>query len=510
MLQSGEKEEQGGWVPRADVLDQPLQMNANVLKNPGSTHGARGRGEPEKIAQKQQDAPPPSQTSNKKEQERELSKKRMNVVLLYADDWSFNTLGAMGNDYVKTPILDQLAAEGMLATHNCVVASVCMQSRATLYTGQYSSRHQTFFSWRNVTMYEGERWSKTLYPQMMQNNYHVGFFGKYHHLEPPPSQIPTFSEYRSALYSHYFKRDGVEKHVTQWNEEDSIDFLKNRPKDKPFFLTTSFFATHAEDGSKEQYRPMNTSMSLYEEEPVPVPKTLTDEHWQALPHFFNENNAGRGRFRGRFDTPEVYQHMMKNTYRMATEVDTACGRILKLIEEQGELDNTIIIFTTDNGNFHGQHGLSEKWYAFEESLRVPLIIKDPRMPVSKIGTKSSEFTLNIDLAPTILSAAGISPPDVMQGQDMAQLYLNDTVKWRQEFLYEFWDDNERILNSMALVRKDFKYIYWNDHNFSQVFDMEKDPFEENDLFGKTDQELIDRMWYRMNELQRSAKEGAPQ
>jgi arylsulfatase len=271
------------------------------------------------------DSPPESNLS--------ISQKKLNIVLLYADDWSFNMLGAMEKNYVKTPVLDQLAKEGVHFTHNCVVTSVCMQSRATLYTGQYSSRHRTFMSWSNITMYEPERWNNTLYPLMMREDYHVGYFGKYHHLEPPPPEIPAFSSFKSLPLSHYFDRQGVVKHVTEWNEEDGLEFLDDRPRDKPFFLTISFFATHAEDGTLEQYRPMNSSLPLYADDPVPLPKTYTQEHWEKTPYFINENNEGRRRFNSRYQTDEMYQHHMKNTCRMVTEVDTACGNIIRRLKE---------------------------------------------------------------------------------------------------------------------------------------------------------------------------------
>jgi arylsulfatase len=434
----------------------------------------------------------------------------LNVVLFYADDWAYDTLGAMGNTYVKTPVLDQLAADGVLFTHNCVVTSVCMQSRATLYTGQYSSRHQTFFSWRDVKMYEEGRWNQTLYPLMVQQGYHVGFFGKYHHLEDfPPT---TFSSYKSHKLDHYWTRGNVTKHCTQWNQDDAMEFLENRPTGKPFFLTVSFFATHAEDGNPEGYRPMESSKHMYENDPVLVPKTMTEEHWKALPPFFDESNIGRGRFKLRYNTSERYQDMMKKAYRMATEVDTACGNILALLKEQGVDKDTLVIFTTDNGNFHGQHGLAEKWYAYEESLRVPLIIKDPRIPAEMIGAKIDEFTLNIDLAPTILSAASVEPPKVMQGRDMAPLYLNYPTSakwWRKEFLYEFWDDNANIPNSVALVRKGFKYIYWTDHNYTELFDLDVDPLEEHNIVRQTDAATLMRAQGRLDELRRSAKAGMP-
>ena len=137
----------------------------------------------------------------------------------------------------------------------------------------------------------------------------------------------------------------------------------------------------------------------------------------------NEKNEGRVRWHWRFDTPEKYQEMMKNYYRLATEVDATCGRVLEELKKQGVLDNTLVIFTTDNGYFHGEHGLADKWYPYQESIRVPLIVRDPRMPPAKRGGTNDDFALNVDLAPTILAATGIAAPATMQGRDLAPLYL---------------------------------------------------------------------------------------
>ena len=425
--------------------------------------------------------------------------KPLNVVLLYGDDWSYLTLGAFGvNTYVKTPYLDKLAADGVLFTHNCVVTSLCMQSRATLYTGQYSSKHRTFFAYRNVTMYDPTAWNDTLYPTMMRAGYHVGFFGKYHHLESWPKDIPTFTEFKNYHDTHFIKRDGILQHVTKLNELDGLKFLEQRPDGKPFFLTVSFFATHAEDGSQEQYRPMESSMEWYKDDPVPHPRTYTEEHRKLLPPFFNDGNVGRERFLKRYKTDDDYQHYMKNTYRMATEVDVACGKLIQKLMDQGVYNQTLIIFTTDNGNSHGQHGLAEKWYAYEESLRVPLIIRDPRMPSLVKNTRNHEFTLNIDLAPTILKAVEVTPPVVMQGRDIADLYLrNLDSTWRKEFLYEFWWDHTGIPNSMAIVQKDFKYIYWTGHKFKQYFHLKRDPYEEFDLSNNVSDSRMERLHMRM-------------
>ena len=165
-------------------------------------------------------------------------------------------------------------------------------------------------------------------------------------------------------------------------------------------------------------------------------------------------------------------------------MDATCGRVLEELKKQGVLDRTLVIFTGDNGYFHGEHGLADKWYPHEESIRVPLIVYDPRLASAKNGLLNDDITLNVDLAPTILAAAGIAAPATMQGRDLAPLYLADEKPaWRTDFFYEHAviRSVDFIPASEALVRKDWKYFYWPDFGVEQLFDLRTDPFEENDL-----------------------------
>ena len=156
--------------------------------------------------------------------------------------------------------------------------------------------------------------------------------------------------------------------------------------------------------------------------------------------------------------------------------------MLAELEKQGLRENTLVLFTGDNGYFHGEHGLADKWYPHEESIRVPLIVRDPRA-AGKAGT-NDDFVLNVDLAPTILGAAGIAAPARMQGRDCSPLYLaKEKPAWRTEFFYEhaIIKDKTFIPASEALVRKDWKFMRWPDFEREQLFDLKADPFEENDL-----------------------------
>lgn len=403
--------------------------------------------------------------------------KPMNIVILYADDVRHDSLGIAGNPVLKTPRIDRLAGEGVRFTHNYVTTSICGISRASLYSGQWMSRHgaQKFVMWKTP-------WELSFPGLLRANGYHTGHIGKWHN---SPDPVDKFDFGRFYNGKHWYPDDkGGKIHSITRNENDAMEFLRSRPKDKPFYLNVAFFTPHAVDGNPEQYMPQPETMKLYEDVTVPVPPNATEESWKRLPPFFNDKNEGRTRWTWRFDTPEKYQKMMKNYYRLLSGMDVTCGRVLDELEKQGVLDNTLVIFTADNGYFHGEHGLADKWYPHEESIRVPLIIRDPRAPKDKKGTTHDAMTLNVDLAPTILQAAGIAVPDVMQGCDIAPLYLAEKKpEWRSEYFYEHPNvgKTDFIPASEALVRTDWKYMFWPEHNYEQLFDLTKDPREENDL-----------------------------
>ena len=408
--------------------------------------------------------------------------KPMNVVVLLADDWRYDTLGCAGHPVLKTPHLDALAKDGFRFTRACVTTSICGVSRASLLTGQWMSRHgnEAFAMFKTP-------WAET-YPGLLRaNGYWVGHVGKWHNGTFPKER---FDFGRSYAGTHWFKRPNAEPvHVTQLNETDALEFLQKRPQDKPFCLTVAFFAAHAEDGNPKQYLPQPGSAALYANDKIPVPALATDEALKRLPPFLQlPANEGRKRWTWRFDTPEKYQAMMKNYYRLCTEVDATCGRVIAELKKQGVLDNTLVIFTGDNGYFHGERGLADKWYPYEESIRVPLIVHDPRTPAAAKGKTNGDFVLNVDIAPTILAAANVAAPKTMQGRDFAPLYReakNLDPPWRDEFFYEHAviGSKDRIPASRALVRHDAKYIDWPDFKYEELFDLKADPQEQKNLIA---------------------------
>jgi arylsulfatase len=404
------------------------------------------------------------------------NKSPVNVVLLIADDLRWNSLGCAGNPVVSTPEIDRLSKDGIRFSNAHVTTSICMVSRASILTGQYMNRHGiTGF----LQPLSDEAIANT-YPAVLRNaGYYTGYIGKYGVGHIKPGQFDFATEYEGKHWIRDEKGDSI--HVTQKNLNDALGFLKNRPQGKPFCLTVGFFATHAEDNHPDQYRFQPKSESLFRNVMIPVPETATPEYLKMLPPFISsEENEGRRRWHWRFDTPEKYQRYMKAYYRMLAELDEAVGDITGELKKEGVYNNTMIIFIGDNGYFQGEHQLADKWYPYEESIRIPLVVYDPRIPVRIRGTANGCMVLNIDIAPAIIAAAGIAVPEEMQGRDFSILYRGRKSAWRTDFFYEHpvVMNAKRIPASQAIVAPDAKYIWWPDYQYEEYFDLGNDPLEE--------------------------------
>ena len=404
---------------------------------------------------------------------------RLNVVLLIIDDVRWDSIGAAGNKVVYTPRLDQLAREGVRFGQARVTTAICMVSRASLLTGQYMSRHGITAFGRALTP---AAFADT-YPAVLRRaGYWVGHVGKYDVGQPRESDYDFLRAYHGL---HWIESGSERVHVTEKNARDSLEFLQSRPKDRPFALAVGFFAAHAQDNAKEQYLPQDWSAAFYKEKRIPPPIHGDPRYQAALPPFLaSEANEGRVRYHWRFDTPESYQSYMTRYYRLITEVDGAIGRIVDELKAQGVYEDTLIVFIGDNGYFHADRGLADKWYPYEESIRVPLIVRDPRLAAARRGRTLDQLALNIDVAPTIVRAADLPLPSVMQGEDLSPLYLRSgRPVWRDEFFYEHptVTSKDRIPTSQAVVRRDWKYVEWPEFDYRQLFDVKDDPGELKNL-----------------------------
>jgi arylsulfatase len=377
------------------------------------------------------------------------SEKPMNILFLLADDLRWNSLGCAGNDVVITPEIDNLAKDGIRFGNARVTTSICMVSRASMLTGQHMSRHGID---RFLTPLSNEAIEST-YPAVLRKaGYHTGYVGKYGVDHIREGQFDFYREYEGQ---HWMTdENGNTVHVTQKNLNDALTFLNQRPGEKPFCLTVGFFATHAEDNNLDQYCYQPGSEELFKDTVIPIPETSSAEFLKRLPPFISsEENEGRRRWHWRFDTPEKYQRYMKAYYRMLAELDQAVGEIVARLKKEG---------------------------VYEESLRVPLVVHDPRLPSGKRGMVNDEYVLNIDVAPFILAAAGRKIPGVMQGRDFSALYNEkEKTDWRQDFYYAHpvVIDEKRIPASEAIIARDSKYILWPNYNYEEFFDLEKDTME---------------------------------
>jgi arylsulfatase A-like enzyme len=429
----------------------------------------------------------------------------LNVVLVILDDVRWDALGAAGNAIVRTPRIDQLAREGIRFEQARVTTAICMVSRATLLTGQCMSRHGITEFGRAIAP---EPFAHT-YPALLRRaGYWTGYVGKYGIGQPRPDDFDVLRAYEGT---HWMAGSGGERiHVTEKNARDAIAFLQARPKDKPFSLTVGFFAPHAEDNAPEQYLPQDWSAKLYEGVTIPPPLRGGPAYLAALPPFLsNGANEGRVRYHWRFDTPERYQAYMTRYFRLITEVDEAIGRIAGELQAQGVYEQTLIAVIGDNGYFQADRGLADKWYPYEESMRVPLVVRDPRLAPARRGVTRGEFALNLDVAPTLIAAAGLAVPAVMQGRDLSPLYLSARPPdWRDEFFYEHptVTSRNRIPTSEAVVGRDWKYVEWPEFGFRQLFDLHSDPGELRNLAGQpTHAGQEQRMRQRLEEWRRRAR-----
>ena len=407
----------------------------------------------------------------------------LNVVLLIIDDARWDSLGAAGNRTVRTPRLDQLAKDGVRFEQARVTTPICMVSRATLLTGQYMSRHGITEFGRPLAP---DAFRNTFPGVLRRAGFWTGYVGKYGVGQPRPGDFDFLRAYEGR---HWMAgATGERVHVTEKNARDAVEFLQTRPKEKAFLLTVGFFAPHAEDDAPEQYLPQDWSASAYAGVEIPPPLRGEPKYLAALPPFLSqEANEGRIRYHWRFDTPERYQTYMARYYRLITEVDSAVGRIVDELQAQGAYDNTLIVFIGDNGYFQGDRGLADKWYPYEESQRVPLVVRDPRLAAGTRGLTRSQFALNLDVAPTIVAAAGLPVPPVMQGRDLSPLYLAARAPaWRDEFFHEHptVTSKNRIPSSQGVIRRDWKYIEWPEFGYSQLFNLANDPGELQNLSGQ--------------------------
>lgn len=368
------------------------------------------------------------------------TEKRPNILLIFADDQRNHTLGCAGHPVVKTPNIDRLAASGVRFENAFVTTSTCWVSRACLFTGCYERKHLYRVKPGPLDPKLCETSAFTL---LKRAGYRTGHLGKEHVNIAADSAGAMFDVRRKLGRNPYFKKqpDGSERHETQILGDWAIEFLDEQSQDQPFFLQISTNATHAEDGDKRpgigHYPWPKVMDGKYDDREMPRPRLDDPAIYESQPDFLKQS-INRQRYFWRWDTPEKYQTNMRAYFRMLSGIDHVVGRVVERLERLGFADNTVIVYTADNGYYLGDRGFAGKWTHYEESLRVPMIVFDPRLPKDARGRVQSEMVLNSDLAPTFVELAGQQSTSAHTGRSLVALVRGEqTEKWRRDFLCEF-------------------------------------------------------------------------
>jgi arylsulfatase A-like enzyme len=411
---------------------------------------------------------------------------RPNIIFLLTDDHRYDAMGYTGNPYIKTPNIDRLAQRGIIFENAYVTTSISCASRATILTGQYASRHEIIdFN----TDFSDSALVKT-YPLILKNmaGYKIGFIGKYGvGLNRHPSDKYDYWGCERVIQPRYENYDSTGKmtHYTDIVNGRIEEFLSIYGKTGPFCLSVSFKAPHVEDSDPRQFIYKKKYSGYYKDLDYPRPESGGDEYWKMFPEKFRLNNEARRRWQIRFETDTLFRESVRGYYRLIQGVDDVVGNIVYKLEELGIGDNTIIIMMGDNGFFLGEHGLAGKWFPYEESVRIPLFIYNPMEKEENRGRRIESIALNIDIAPTILTFAGLKKDPGMQGEPLQNTWKEEDLEWRDIFFYEHRFDHPGLPKSEAVIGLDYKYINYYElpDSSREYYDLRNDPGEIRNLIN---------------------------
>lgn len=429
--------------------------------------------------------------------------KRPNILFIMSDDHASQAVGAYGGRLKSlnmTPNIDSLARDGMLFENCFVVNSICTPSRATLFTGKYSHINGVY----KFTALEQEN-QPVLPVQMQKAGYHTVFFGKYHlhsnpvgfdYYEVLPGQgsyhNPTFVKKGDQSQSGRV-RDGEKTRYTGHSSDVigglTLRYLKQSlSENRPFMMFCHFKAPHDTWEFAERYR------SLYSDIEIPEPKNLFDDfsgrsdalrtqlqfigsEWGNHTNFKNQTKG----LTGNALRKKQYQLYMQKYLRCVKGVDDNVGRILEYLKESGLEKNTIVIYTSDQGFYLGEHGMYDKRFMYEEALRSPLLVRWPG--VIKPGNKSNKMILNLDFASTLLEIAGGEDIPEAQGQSFLPILKGENPNdWRTSMYYRYYYSHFQTEPHWGIRTMTHKLIYYNRIDQWEMYDLKKDPFEMTNLY----------------------------
>jgi arylsulfatase A-like enzyme len=433
----------------------------------------------------------------------------MNVVFILSDDHRYDFMGFMDKvSYLETPNMDRMARGGAHLLNAFVTTSLCSPSRASILTGQYTHRHGVVDNQSSVPD------SAMFFPQYLQKGgYETGFVGKWHmghHNAEPHKGFDYWASFKGqgVYYNPTLNENGKEiaygdsTYITSLLTDKAVEFLDGRNKDKPFFLYLSHKAVHSE------FAPARQDSGTYADEPVNYPKTMfppgydlakaegkgfnpqagdipsADEYnYENVPNWVKaQRNSWHGvdyMYHGQIKFDQFYHRYLETL----KGIDRSIGRVLDYLEANDLMENTAVFYMGDNGFSFGEHGLIDKRQAYEESIRVPLLVYAPSM--IKDGSKIEPMVQNIDIAPTILELAGLQKTNAMDGASFVPMLRGEEMPdWRKRIYYEyFWERPFPQTPTIHAVRTDtFKYIrYYGVWDINELYNLQQDPDESNNL-----------------------------
>lgn len=456
---------------------------------------------------------------------RENKQARPNILFIMSDDHTSQAISAYGEilaDICPTPNIDRIAKEGILFENCFVTNSICTPSRSAIFTGKYSHLN-------GVYKFTALDQAQPTLPKLMRKaGYHTALIGKYHlHSNPVgldyfsilPGQgryhDPVFIEMGDESPSGWVqdgRRTEYEGHSSDVIADKALDYLKHkRPKDKPFMFFCHFKAPHDTWECARRYR------NFLEDVEIPEPPNLFDDYngrsdalkkqlqyigseWGDHTNFEDETRHLKGKQKKK----KQYQLYMKKYLRCVKGVDDNVGRILDYLDKSGLADNTIVIYTGDQGFFLGEHGLYDKRLMYEEALRMPFLVRWPGR--IKPLTRSKGMILNVDFAPTILVAAGVQPHPDMQGSSFVPLLAGKIPSdWRKSMYYRYYFSHFKTEPHFGVRTYKHKLIYFNRIDQWELYDLKKDPAEMDNVYDDPDyknvvRKLKEELKHLQNEL----------
>lgn len=412
---------------------------------------------------------------------------RPNIIFIFSDDHAQAAISAYGSKVNKTPNIDRIAEGGARFTNSFVTNSICTPSRATLLTGQYSHLNGVPV----FNSFDGSR--DNVAKHLQAGGYHTGMIGKWHLGSDPTGfdrwiVLPGQGAYWDPQFLVNGKKMILKGHCTDITTDLGIEWLETRPKDKPFFLMLHQKAPH------RKWQPAERHIEMFKDKEFPEPETLFDDY-ATRPAALPDNRQTIARDLDRNDLKQTppeglegkelvkwkYQRYMQDYLACVQGVDDGVGKVLDYLDANGLSENTIVIYSADNGWYLGEFGLYDKRFMYEPGLRVPLLARGPGI---KAGTLPAQFVVNIDLAPTFLDLAGMPVPGTMQGRSLAPLLRGESPDdWRKTIYYRYYHDpgHHNTAAHYGVRTATHKLIHYWKKDAYEMFDLTKDPTEQHNL-----------------------------